>query len=334
MAEANLICVNAISPTYEPIHRYVYYVSLLLSVIYPTPPPLVKGAFAFSLTYSSTAALYAILLLSITPKSPTSTSSSTTTNLDIPALYAILSAAAIVVLPLQTWTKSLSRSARNIIRVWVVFITIGLCCTFVLLVRSKALASPAQRIASDSIVDVATCEASASATHMKFKLRDPQNVEVADFDRVFGDLYTIAVKKLSPLVFLPLVFGLLACLVTVHPSKNMDHRPNGSVSNSTYSSNLEFGLGAGVSSASLSSKKSPSRQFFLWVRNVLLGLTPAFWIAVVVVNELYLLKGGAGGIPEVEGLYEVGQWSLLTGLGFVAAAAAWNAVTVDGSGRG
>jgi hypothetical protein len=81
MAAPSSICIYPISPAYEVLHRYLYYTSLILSVLYPTPPPLVKGAFAYSLTISSTASLYAILILAMPlplpqPQAKSSTSTS------------------------------------------------------------------------------------------------------------------------------------------------------------------------------------------------------------------------------------------------------------------
>src|ERR1700738_2818470 len=129
MATPSSICVYPLSPTYLILHRYLYYLSLILSVLYPTPPPLVKGAFAFSLTYSSTAALYAILIVAVPEAN--------IVNLDIFGLWAVLSAACIVILPLLIWTSHLqssgSRSGRPIIRIWGLLVVVGAACTFSLL---------------------------------------------------------------------------------------------------------------------------------------------------------------------------------------------------------
>lgn len=86
------ICTFPISPPYLPTHRYLYYTTLLLSLLYPTPPPLIKGAFALSLTYTSTASIHAIVIACLS--APTSNQ---LVNLDVPTLWAILTPATLSV---------------------------------------------------------------------------------------------------------------------------------------------------------------------------------------------------------------------------------------------
>ncbi len=90
-----------------------------------------------------------------------------------------------------------------------------------------------------------------------------------------------------------------------------------------------------VSSAADGMSTSPfrtAREVFLLLRRVVLYLTPGWLLPVLVVNELYLLRGWPAGVPEAEKMYEVGQWGLLAGLGLVSAAAAVSWIA-GGSGR-
>jgi hypothetical protein len=309
MATPPSICVYPLSPTYLILHRYLYYLSLILSVLYPTPPPLVKGAFAFSLTYSSTAALYAILILAIPLPSTTPI-----INLDILGLWAVLSPASILILPLLTWSRNLqgarSKSARPIIRIWGILILIGAACTFVLLQRSQQIATS---VDASTVLD---CQALATtADAQKLRLRDPNNVLSVSYDLIFSPLYSILSTHLIPLTFIPLAFGALSSLVTIAlpaPLKSTDF------SQSQSWRTIEVSSADSMSTSPITTV----RKAFLLLRRMVLYLTPGWLAPVMVVNELYLLRGWPAGVPEAERMYEVGQWGLFAGLALVSAAAA------------
>jgi hypothetical protein len=306
MTAPAIVCVYPLSPTYLILHRYLYYTSLIISVLYPTPPPLVKGAFAYSLTYSSTAALYAVLIVAIPVPADVRI-----INLDVFGLWAVLSTASILILPLLTWTRNLrgagSSSARPIIRIWGLLILVGAACSFVLLGRARSLAAD---VAADAAA-VSDCHAQAlAADTAKLRLRDPSNVTTADYDRLFGSLFALLFSRLSPLAFIPLAFGALSCLVTIVDS-SPSHIASGEIT------------GTEVISTSLI---SGLRSLFLSLRKLVSALTACWLVPVLVVNELFLLKDWSGpdGMPEGEKMYEVGQWGLFAGLGLVAAAASVN----------
>ena len=299
------VCVYPLSPTYLVLHRYLYYTSLIISVLYPTPPPLVKGAFAYSLTYSSTAALYAILLLAIPVPAD-----GRIINVDIFGLWAVLSTASILILPLLTWTRNLrgegSSSARPIIRIWGLLILVGAACSFVLLGRARNLAADVN-VDPSMVLD---CHAQGLvAGTAKLRLRDPNDVTTADYDRLFGSLFTLLFSRLSPLSFIPLAFGAVSCLVTIVESPPpISYTATGQIT------------GTEATSTSLISSL---RSLFLSLRKLVSGVTVCWLVPVLVVNELFLLKDWSGldGMPEGEKMYEVGQWGLFAGLGLVTAAA-------------
>jgi hypothetical protein len=316
MAVASTVCVYPLSPTYLVLHRYLYYLSLILSVLYPTPPPLVKGAFAFSLTYSSTAALYAILILAL-PLAPTTP----ILNLDILGLWAVLAPASILILPLLTWSRNLqgtgSKSARPIIRIWGILVLIGAACTFVLLQRAQSIADS---VDASAVLNCQTLATDANAQNLR--LRDPNYVLSVSYDLIFSPLYSILSARLVPLTFIPLAFGALSSLVTI--SLPIPLKSTGQASQLSASQGW---AGGGLQEVSWSDSMSTSpltvlRKAFLLLRRMVLYLTPGWLIPVMVVNELYLLRDWPLGIPEAESMYEVGQWGLFAGLGLVSAAAA------------
>jgi hypothetical protein len=316
MAIPSSVCVYPLSPTYLVLHRYLYYLSLILSVLYPTPPPLIKGAFAFSLTYSSTAALYSILILALPLPSTTPI-----LNLDVLGLWAVLAPASILVLPLLTWSRNLqgarSKSARPIIRIWGIVVLIGAACTFVLLRKAQDIANS---VDASAVLD---CQALATAANaQKLHLRDPNNVLSVPYGLIFSPLYSILSTRLIPLTFIPLAFGAISSLVTISlpiPLKTSSQSWPGHEIFSTDSMSTSPLTGA--------------RKAFLLLRRMVLYLTPGWLIPVMVVNELYLLEGWPSGIPEAESMYAVGQWGLFAGLGLVSAAAAVSWIAGRGEGE-
>lgn len=307
MSTPSSICIYPISPSYALLHRTLYYTSLILSVIYPTPPPLIKGAFAYSLTYSSIAALYAILILAL--PHPT-TSEGQIINLDIPALWAVLSPASILLLPLLTWSRSLQSSARPIIRIWGILVLVGAACTFALLQQSQSNINSLDESTGLNCSVLAT-----AAEAQKLKLRDPNSVLSVSYDRIFGPLYSLLATRLAPLTFIPLFFGALPCLITIAtsiPSK---------------SPQTETWHGVEISTTpTTTSPLGPFLNVFLTLRLLILYLSPYLLLPVLIVNEVYLLMDWATstGIPEAEKVFEVGQWGLWAGLGLVSAAAGVN----------
>ncbi|KAH8815441.1 hypothetical protein F5884DRAFT_178536 [Xylogone sp. PMI_703] len=310
-ADIASVCVNPVSPNYLIHHRYVYYLSVALPLIYPftsyftgceTPcnPPLVKAAYAYALTYSGTAALYAILLLA----SPRDVDS-LPINLDIFGVWAVLSVAGCALLAFLQWDRVLrdekqSKTSRPIFRIWGVWITVGIICVFVALVKSKP---DSEGLSALSQVD---CLAMAKSQSLHFRLRTPEEVEVRDYDRIFGSEYNHLKHSGAPLMFIALFWGLLCCLFTVSsprvtvPCKEEDC--------GTPSSKDErfFYL----------------RRGYTIARRAALFCVPAYLILNIVFNEIYLQKGrrGDGGIPFAEKSYQVGQWGLPVGMSLLTVA--------------
>ena len=125
------ICVFPVSPTLLPLHRLLYYLSLILAVLYPTPPPIIKGAFAYSLATSAIAAIYSIILALPHPQGITNRDPQ---NLDVLPLWSVLATAAISLPMFLLWNRNVSPRysiARPIVRIWGLLITFGTACAFV-----------------------------------------------------------------------------------------------------------------------------------------------------------------------------------------------------------
>ncbi|RFU31213.1 hypothetical protein B7463_g5098, partial [Scytalidium lignicola] len=318
------VCVAPLSPNYLLLHRYVFYVSLILPLInpfhtssssltYPPPtvPPLIKAAYAYALTYSGTASLYAILLLS----SP-SNLQSLPINLDIFGVWAVLSASACVLLAFLEWDKVLQQPHRGqqrvrpIFTIWGVWITVGVICVFVALVKAKPAVANGD---FGAVIAQSDCVAMAMEQRLRFRLRVAEDVVVSDYDRIFGKLYDHLKHIGAPMMFIVLFYGLIPCLFTIASAK-----PDCKGERTSYEcysdGNGEFSILSSIC------------RGYILARRVALVCVPVVLITNVVFNEIYLLKGweGGDGIPEAEKMYEVGQWGLLVGMSLVTAAAVIN----------
>ncbi|KAH8597701.1 hypothetical protein B0O99DRAFT_684417 [Bisporella sp. PMI_857] len=295
------ICVYPLSPTYLPFHRYLYYLSIIISVLYPTPPPLVKGAFAFSLTYSSTAAIYAILIIAL----PTNH----VISLDIFGLWAVLSTASVLALPLLQWTKNLRSNARPIIRIWGALVIAATICIYVLLLRSKE----AVKLSGGEDWDLERCWADNDPP--KLKLRDPEDTHIATSEPVFGYFYGLIVERVAGLVIMPLVFGAISCLFAINLSQPRQiQRARLAYTNTPITSIEHEQTGRLPIFSSV-------QNAFVQLRKVVLALTPLMFVPTLVINEMFLLRNYGKGILEEEKMYEVGQWGIFVGAGLVAVAA-------------
>ena len=286
------LCVYPLSPTYLPTHRYLYYNALAISVLYPRPPPFVKGAFAFALTYSSTAAIYAILIIAI--RSPN------VLNLDMFGLWAVLSPASIAILPLLQYSKSVSGGGRPILRTWGVLIIAASICAFVFLVRLKGIAGYHDGYEQTCI---------SNPPGLKYRLRIPEITASVSYEDVFGYYYDLIVARGAPLTLVPMIFGTITCLVTISPVR--ERAPW----------DLEVNLNPYAEEAPSRNIPRALKIGFHHLRAAVLYLSPMFLIPTVVINELYLMRDKEKEIPEMEKVYEIGQWGLLLGAGLVAVAA-------------
>lgn len=294
------ICVFPVSPTLLPLHRLLYYLSLALAVLYPTPPPIIKGAFAYSLTTSAIAAIYSIILALPHPQGITNRDPQ---NLDVLPLWSILASAAISLPMFLFWNRNVTphySTVRPIVRVWGLLITFGTACAFVNIRQIYGTASYTDGDPTNATLE--RCRAlDAGRT-----LRDIRHVQLI----APWFLTDYNVLRVTPaLTFISLAIGTLSCLFTM-PTKNTDAAAM-SAPEMTISDDL------------LDNRTSRAFKLMLKVydpiRTLILWCSPVFWIAVVALNENFFLHKGewALGTYSTEQMYEVGQWGIWAGLGLV-----------------
>lgn len=153
-----------------------------------------------------------------------------------------------------------------------------------------------------------SCPAIAQSMSPNFKLRNPKTAEMEEYDQIFGLGYRVLINTTPIMTFIPLFFGFISCLITIKPARPKEP---GDAWEGVCVSSSEGTFSAGTA----------LRAGYLGVQRIVLVLSPGFFIAVLVLNEKFLLKSW---IPEAEEMYEVGQWGLLAGLGLVSAAAIVN----------
>jgi hypothetical protein len=293
------LCTFPISPTLLPLHRLLYYLSLLSALLYPTPPPLIKGAFAYSLTYAAIASLYSILILALSSAHPLQPP----LNLDILPLWPILATAAISLPAFLHYNPNLAArtAARPIVRAWGLLITAGAACAFINL---AAVASAAHGpVLPDTMLQ--QCRAVTPPPRL---LRNPAHVGLLDPAVLATPLFRRVADVTGPLTFVPLAFGAVACLVTIAPAR-------------APAAHDEVFVSAEVLDDGAATAFGFLHAAYLRLRWLVVGLTPGVWVVVVVLGEMFLLGTG---LPVAEEAYEVGQWGVWAGLGLVAAAAVVN----------
>lgn len=311
----------AISPPFLPLHRLLYYICLSSAVLYPTPPPLIKGALAYSLTQSSIYALYSIIMALPRPSPVTSTQ-----NLDVLPVWAMLSLAAITLPAFLNWNRNMARSKalRPIVRIWGVLITLGTACAFINLRIYSRLLKPASSPKSEYppylTNDLSQCQALPQSKRV---MRPQSHVRTLDpFFLTHRNNFTRIWDVTPYLTFIPLAIGALACIVSIAPpptSKKRSTAPEvASTSDPILEESNEANLFKGLS-------------IYLRIRKILVALTPAVWITSLVLNELFLLQDldGPLKLPVTEELYEVGQWGVWAGLGVVVLAGIVNEAVRD-----
>jgi len=300
------LCTFPISPTLLPLHRLLYYLSLLVALLYPTPPPLIKGAFAYSLTYAAIAALYSILILALPYAHPLSSP----LNLDVLPLWPVLATAAIALPAFLHWNPNLAHrnAARPIVRAWGILVTAGAACAFVNLAAFKSVAAAARGpgVPPDWLTStLQQCLAVAPPARL---LRNPAHVALLDPAVLATPLFRRVADVTGPLTFVPLAFGAVACLVTIAPV-----RPP--------AAHDEVFASADLLDDRVATAFGFLRTAYLRLRRLVVSLTPGCWMVVVVLGEMFLLGTS---LPVTEEAYEVGQWGVWAGLGLVAAAAVVN----------
>lgn len=211
-------------------------------------------------------------------------------------------------------------SARPILRIWGVLVNVATIITYVLLIQWND-------IIKDAVGEnLETEHCNFNSTLPKLKLRSPGHAHTTASEPVFGYFYNLIVSRVAGLVLMPVAFGLITCLLTIAETKPST---NNKISPCANQGPYDQAPIAEVSDAGRFYLFSAAKNGFVLLRKVALALTPLCFIPTLVINEMYLLQDGENGegIPGAEKMYEVGQWGLFVGAGFVAAAALVNSIS-------
>lgn len=208
-------------------------------------------------------------------------------------------------------------NARPILRIWGALVIVATIITYVLLVRWDNIVEGTETEHADAERCI------FNATLPKLKLRNPEHAHRTAFEPVFGYFYGLIVSHIAGLVFTSIAFGLISCLTTIVGTPSSTSKTRNPYANQYPYDQAPI---AEVASVGRFSLFSSARNGFVLLRKVVLVLTPLIFIPTLVINEMYLLKD-EDGIPGAEKMYEVGQWGLFVGAGFVAAAALVSSVS-------
>lgn len=119
-----ILCVYPMSGQYSLLNRLLYYALIVFAVVLHSHPWLVAGPLAYIMTYSSTAAVHALIMAAV--------SKSGLLDIDVLGTWAIISIGCLAVLPIFTTSKAISESQYSpVFGFWGTLMSIGVICSLV-----------------------------------------------------------------------------------------------------------------------------------------------------------------------------------------------------------
>ncbi|KFY04792.1 hypothetical protein V491_09261 [Pseudogymnoascus sp. VKM F-3775] len=123
-----ILCVYPLSGQYSLLNRLLYYALIVFAVVGHSHPWLITGPLAYIMTYSSTAAVHALIMAVVSENS--------LLDIDVLGTWAIISIGCLAVLPIFTTSKVISESQYSpIFGFWGTLMSIGVICSLVSLHR-------------------------------------------------------------------------------------------------------------------------------------------------------------------------------------------------------
>jgi hypothetical protein len=119
-----ILCVYPLSGQYSLLNRLLYYALIVFAVVGHSHPWLVTGPLAYIMTYSSTAAVHALIMAVV--------SENGLLDIDVLGTWAIISIGCLAVLPIFTTSKAISESQYSpVFGFWGTLMSIGVICSLV-----------------------------------------------------------------------------------------------------------------------------------------------------------------------------------------------------------
>lgn len=317
-----MMCAFQLSGNYCVMNRALYYALIFFSVIGHSHVWLVAGALASALTYSSTAAIHAVVLAGAT--------SNGIFDIDMLGTWAIVSVACMAVLPIFTLSSAIRESVFSpVFGFWGTLVAIGAICDIITFTRSYpaepaclSMAHNPQLLTNPGQLADPSFNCTYACFSRQQMLRTPSELIALPTSRAFGHF-----NILLTTIFLTAILGLASaffgfCLPT--DRKRTEAELNAAIRrNPARDGDLPKVRRAKAAARRAAFKELETGEYagnscegICWSLFSCVGL-----LVVVVLNEVFLLAY-EGGFPYNEQPFAIGQWGSWVGVLLALLAAA------------
>jgi hypothetical protein len=300
-----ILCVYPLSGQYSLLNRLLYYALIVFAVVGHSHPWLVTGPLAYIMTYSSTAAVHALIMAVVSEKG--------LLDIDVLGTWAIISIGCLAVLPIFTTSKAISESQYSpVFGFWGTLMSIGVICSLVSIHREypdelECRSSTNMLLTSQAQLLDHTFNCSYTCFGSSQPLRATSEIAIISKKAIFGHF-----NILQGALALTGAFGVISALFGCIPMhrKSTEAELRDTIRRNQPRGGFET---AKVARSKRSARKharvelnrgeyKPSTMTMCWT----IFAVPSVAI-VIILNEVFILAHD-GGFESSEKPYAIGQW--------------------------
>lgn len=302
-----ILCVYPLSGQYSLLNRLLYYALIVFAVVGHSHPWLVTGPLAYIMTYSSTAAVHALIMAVVSEKS--------LLDIDVLGTWAIISIGCLAVLPIFTTSKAISESQYSpVFGFWGTLMSIGVICSLVSIHReypdelecrsstSMELLTSQAQLADQIFNCTYTCFGSSQP------LRATSEITIISKKAIFGH-FNILQAALALTGTFGVVFALLGCIPMHRKSTEAELREvirrNQPRKNRHETSKVARSKRSARKRAKEELDRGEYRPGAMTMCWTILAVPSV--VIVIILNEVFILAHD-GGFESTEKPYAIGQW--------------------------
>ncbi|OBT77577.1 hypothetical protein VF21_04549 [Pseudogymnoascus sp. 05NY08] len=315
----SILCVYPLSGQYSLLNRLLYYALTVFAVVGHSHPWLVTGPLAYIMTYSSTAAVHALIMAVV--------SENGLLDIDVLGTWAIISIGCLAVLPIFTTSRAISESQYSpVFGFWGTLMSIGVICSLVSIHREYPdelecrSSTNMQLLTSQAQLLDHTFNCSYTCFESSQPLRATSEIAIISKKAIFG-YFPILQGSLALTGAFGVISALFGCIPMYRKSTEAELRDT--IRRNQPSKRLETSK---VARSKRSARKrardeldrgeyKPSTMTMCWTIIAVLSVA-----IVIILNEVFILAHD-GRFESSEKPYAIGQWGPWVSV-FLAAIAA------------
>ncbi|OBT61982.1 hypothetical protein VE03_08641 [Pseudogymnoascus sp. 23342-1-I1] len=300
-----ILCVYPLSGQYSLLNRLLYYALIIFAVAGHSHPWLVTGPLAYIMTYSSTAAVHALIMAIV--------SENGLLDIDVLGTWAIISIGCLAVLPIFTTSKAISESQYSpVFGFWGTLMSIGVICSLVSIHREypdelECRSSTMQLLTSEAQLLDHTFNCSYTCFGSSQPLRATSEIAIISKKAIFGH-FNILQAALGLTGAFGLISALFGCIPMHRKSTEAELRDR--IRHNQPSKRYETSkVARSKRSARKHAREELDRGEYRPGAVTMCGTilaVPSVAI-VIVLNEVFILAHD-GGFESSEKPYAIGQW--------------------------